>query len=70
MCDVSHDITPLLASFPSSEGPNVRCTIGVSHSGVVAGDAAHSPCSAPLMWDATELFLVSVPVTEQALVDP
>jgi hypothetical protein len=69
MRDVSHDITPLLMSFPSSEGPDVRRAVGVSHSGVVIGDAAHSSHSASLMGDSTVLLLMPVPVTQQALVD-
>jgi hypothetical protein len=69
MHDVSRDITPLLTSFLSSKGPNVRRAVGVSHPRVVIGDAAHSPRSASFVWDAAELFLVSSPIAEQALVD-
>jgi hypothetical protein len=36
---------------------------------VVVGDAAHSSHSASFVWDTAELFLVSVPVAEQTLVD-
>jgi hypothetical protein len=69
MCDVSCDITPLLASFPSSEGPDIGRAIGVSHPQVVVRDTAHSSRLAPFVWNATELFLVSVPVAKQTLVD-
>jgi hypothetical protein len=69
VCDVSRDITPLLTSFPSSEGPDVRRAVGVGHSGVVVGDTAYSSCPALLMGDSTVLLLMPVPVTQQALVD-
>jgi hypothetical protein len=69
MCDVSRDITPLLTSFPSSEGPDIRCAVGVGHSGMVVGDATYSPRLASLVRDSTELFLMPIPITEQALVD-
>jgi hypothetical protein len=67
--DVSRDITPLLTSFPSSEGPNVRRTVGVGHPWMVVGDAAHSPCLASFVRDSAELFLMPVPIAQQALVD-
>jgi hypothetical protein len=35
VCDVSHDITPLLMSFLPSEGPDVRGAVSVDHMGVV-----------------------------------
>jgi hypothetical protein len=70
VCDVSCDITPLLTSLLSSEGPNVRCAIGVGHPGVVVGDTAYSSHSAALVWDTIELFLMPIPITEEALVDP
>jgi hypothetical protein len=69
MRDVSHDITPLLTSFLSSEGPNIRWAEGVGHPWVVIGDAAHSPHLASFVGDTTQLFFVSSPVTKQALVD-
>jgi hypothetical protein len=69
VCDVSHDITPLLTSFPSSEGPDVRHTVSVGHPGVIIRDVAHSPRSASLVGDSAILLLVSVPVAQQALVD-
>jgi hypothetical protein len=68
--DVSRDITPLLMSCSSSEGPNIRCAVGVSHPWVVIGDVAHSSRLASFVWDVAELFLVSIPIAEQALVDP
>jgi hypothetical protein len=67
--DVSCDITPLLTSFPSSESPDVQCAIGIGHPGVVIGDVAHSSCPAPFVRDTTQLFLVSVPIAEQALIN-
>jgi hypothetical protein len=36
---------------------------------VVVRDAAHSSCLASFVWDVAELFLVSSPIAEQALVD-
>jgi hypothetical protein len=36
---------------------------------VVVGDAAYSSCLAPFVRDAAKLFLMPVPVAEQALVD-
>jgi hypothetical protein len=67
--DVSRDITPLLTSFPSSEGPDVRGAVCVGHSGVVIGDATYSPCAASLVRGSAVLFLVPVSVAQQALVD-
>jgi hypothetical protein len=69
VCDISHDITPLLASFPSSEGPDIRCAVSVGHSGVVIRDAAYSSRSASFVGDLTVLLLMPVSVTQQALVD-
>jgi hypothetical protein len=69
VCDISRDITLLLTSFPSSEGSNVRRAIGVSHPRVVVGDTAHPSRMAPFVWNATELFLVSISIAEQTLVD-
>jgi hypothetical protein len=36
---------------------------------VVVGDAAYSSCSASFVRDTTQLFLMSVRVAEQALID-
>jgi hypothetical protein len=36
---------------------------------MVVRDTAHSSCSALFVWDMTELFLVSVSVAEQTLID-
>jgi hypothetical protein len=69
VCDVSHDITPLLTSFPSSEGPDIRRAIGIGHSGVVVGDTAYSSHPASLMGDSTVLLLMPVPVAQEALID-
>jgi hypothetical protein len=69
VCDVSRDITPLLTSFPSSEGPDIRRAVSVGHPGVIVGDAAYSSRSASLVGDLAILLLVPVPVTQQALVD-
>jgi hypothetical protein len=70
VCDISRDITPLLTSVPSSKGPDIRCAVGVGHPRVVVRDTAHSPCLAPFVRDSAELFLVSIPIAEQALIDP
>jgi hypothetical protein len=69
VCDISHDITPLLTSFPSSEGPDVQRAVSVGHPGMIVRDAAYSSCSASLVGDSAILLLVSVSVTQQALVD-
>jgi hypothetical protein len=69
MCDVSCDITPLLTSFPSSKGPDVRRTVGVGHPGMVIGDVTYSPRLASLVGDSAELLLMPVSIAEQILVD-
>jgi hypothetical protein len=69
VCDVSRDITPLLTSFSSSEGSDVQCAVGVGHPRMVVRDVAHSAHSALLVRDTAELFLMPIPVAEQALVD-
>jgi hypothetical protein len=56
-------------SLPSSEGPDIRRTVGVGHPRVVIGDAAHSSRSASFVEDVTKLFLVSIPIAEQTLID-
>jgi hypothetical protein len=67
--DVSRDITPLLTSFPSSEGSDVQGAVCVGHPGVVVGDATYSSCTTSLVRGSAVLFLVSVSVAQQALVD-
>jgi hypothetical protein len=69
VCDVSRDITPLLTSVSSSEGPDVRCAIRIGDPGMVVGDATYSPGPTTLVGGSAVLFLVPVSVAQQTLVD-
>jgi hypothetical protein len=67
--DVSRDITPLLMSFSSSEGPDVRSAVSVGHPRMVIGDAAYSSGLASFVGDVALLLSMSNSIAEEALID-
>ncbi len=65
--DVSHDITPLLTSLLSSEGPNVGGAGGIRDAGMVIRHSADSSIATSLMGEVTVCFNVPCTITQYAL---
>jgi hypothetical protein len=69
MCDVSHDITPLLTSFSAFKGLDIQSAKSIGHLGVVVRDVTDSSGATAVVGDVTLLLKVPCVITEQALVD-
>src|SRR5258708_15392728 len=68
-CDISHDITPLLMSFSSSEGPDIGQRGGIGNAGVVIQYSADSPVMTAFVREATVGLDVSRTIAQHTLVD-